>query len=187
MALAFLRSLDPVPAAEVPRFLREMSLTATCEGGTLVLRLGTEDLAGQLRSSAVTAMASRVALLPSVRAALLREQRALAARYRTSHGIVAEGRDIGTVVFPDAEVKFFLTATLAVRARRRQMERQAMGQIADLASIKAAIAARDRQDTERAHAPLRVADDAFVVHTDDLTIDEQVQVVLAQVRERQRR
>jgi cytidylate kinase len=99
-------------------------------------------------------------------------------------GVVLEGRDTGTVVCPDAEVKFYLDATLDVRARRRHAELVARGLPADLASVREEIDARDVQDTTRALAPLRKADDAIEVDTSALTIDEVIERMLAEVARR---
>ena len=124
--------------------------------------------------------ASAVAQLPGVRAALLDRQRA----FRVAPGLVADGRDMGTVVFPDATLKIFLTASAATRAERRFRQLRERGQRADLADLVRELEARDRRDAEREHAPLRAAEDACILDTTGLGIDQVVEGVLALCRER---
>ncbi len=125
------------------------------------------DLSAVIRDERAGDLASRVSTRPVVRERLAALQRAMA----TGPGVVMEGRDIGTVVFPDAAVKLFLTADPAVRARRRAAELRGRGvAIVDEAALAAEIAARDRRDAGRATAPLRVAPDAIVVDTSRLPL-----------------
>jgi cytidylate kinase len=126
-----------------------------------------EDVSALIRTPEVSRDASTVSAHPSVRAALLGIQRRLAAQGR----VVVEGRDIGTVVLPDAPMKFFLTARPEVRARRRYDELIARGQQVELERTLAEIVDRDRRDEERAVAPLRKADDADLVDTSDLPLE----------------
>jgi cytidylate kinase len=120
-----------------------------------------------IRTPEMSDGASRVSALPGVRAALLDLQRRLGAE----GGVVVEGRDVGTVVFPKAEAKFFLTASPEVRARRRAAE---LGPGADEAAVLAEIKERDERDSTRAAAPLRQAEDAVAVDSSALSIDEVV-------------
>lgn len=124
-----------------------------------------------LRSGAAAQAASRVAAVPEVRAALLDFQRAFAAR---AGGAVLDGRDIGTVICPDAEVKLYVTASAAARALRRHAELAAKGDTRTLDEIRADIDARDRRDSERAAAPLKPAADARLIDTTKMTIDDAV-------------
>ena len=121
-----------------------------------------------LRSDQVGEVASVVAGMPAVRQAVLVVQRRFAAR---ASGAVLDGRDIGTVVCPDADVKLFVTASPEVRARRRHAELKAAGFDLDYDEVLAALKARDRRDTERAVAPLRPASDAHLLDTSDLDIE----------------
>ena len=105
-------------------------------------------------------------------------------RMAAGGGAVLEGRDTGTVVCPDAEVKFYVDASAEARARRRQAELLGRGVIVDLEDVRAEIAARDRQDTTRALAPLRKAPDAIAVDTTDLTVDQVVGVMLKAIEKR---
>ena len=119
-----------------------------------------------LRTQAVAEAASQVAAIPQVRAALVAFQRQFA---RRDGGAVLDGRDIGTVICPEAEVKLFVTASPETRAERRYLELIDKGEPADRAAILAEVMARDARDTGRADAPLRAADDAVIIDTSDLT------------------
>ncbi len=136
------------------------------------------DRTEEVRREDVGMAASIVSRYPAVRAGLLDLQRRLGA----PGGIVMDGRDIGTVVFPDAEIKFFLTADPAVRARRRHRELQAKGQATSLEQVAAALAERDRQDSEREVAPCRPADDAIVIDSSGMDPGRVLAVMADRVR-----
>jgi len=121
-----------------------------------------------IRSEEVGRDASVVAALPSVREGLLQRQ----IDFRDAPGLVADGRDMGTVVFPDADLKIYLTASVEERAERRFKQLQDKGMSANLADLQAAIQSRDEQDMNRTVAPLVAADDAVVIDSTDMTIDE---------------
>jgi cytidylate kinase len=142
-------------------------------GGDVVLN--GEAVGDAIRSEAVGEAASRIAALPAVRAALLAHQRA----QRRPPGLVADGRDMGSVVFPDATLKIFLTASAEERARRRHKQLIEKGMDATIPALLQEIAARDQRDSARALAPLRKLDDAQEVDTTGLTIDAVVEKVLA--------
>ena len=133
-----------------------------------------EDVTKQIRSEEVSAGASRVAVQPSLRRALYARQRA----FVQLPGLVADGRDMGTVVFPDAKLKVFLTASAEVRARRRHKQLIANGISDTMENHLHDILARDKRDAERTTAPLRAADDAVSLDTTDLAIDTVVNRVL---------
>jgi len=139
-----------------------------------------DDVTDLVRSEEVGALASRVAAIPPVRSALLGRQRA----FRVAPGLVADGRDMGTVVFPDAELKVFLTASAAERAGRRYRQLIGRGSAVSLPRLVADIEARDRRDTERAVSPLRAAPDAIVLDTTGLAIAEVFERLMACARER---
>jgi cytidylate kinase len=144
-------------------------------------RLRAEDLdRGDLRGPAADAAASAVAAVPAVRTALLDFQRDFAAR----RGAVLDGRDIGTVIFPNAPVKLFVTATLQERARRRWRELQEKGQTNALTSVAQALRERDARDEARSAAPLRAAEDAIVLDTTALDADAAFAAALAVIRGR---
>ena len=125
---------------------------------------GEEEVSGELRTEATAAGASKVAVMPGVRARLLPQQRS----FRTAPGLVADGRDMGTVVFPDATLKVFLTASAEERARRRAKQLKEKGIDATMASLLEDIAERDRRDATRAHSPLVATADYLVVDSSDL-------------------
>lgn len=139
-----------------------------------------EDVALAIRSEACGNRASQVARLPGVRAALLDRQRA----FREPPGLVADGRDMGTVVFPDAEVKIFLTASAEERAKRRYKQLKEKGMDVNLPDLVKEIAERDARDGGRVVSPMKPAQDAVVLDTSSLSIDEAMQRVRALCRER---
>jgi cytidylate kinase len=133
-----------------------------------------------IRTEAISAAASRVAVHAAVRVALLQRQR----DFRRAPGLVAEGRDMGTAIFPDATLKIFLTASAQARAERRYKQLMAKGLSANIATLLQDIQARDVRDQSRASAPLRPAEDAVMLDTTAVTIEEVVSRVLALWRER---
>lgn len=130
----------------------------------------------EIRTMRVSNAVSEVSVIPVVRHAMVAQQQ----RMGKKRGVVMDGRDIGTTVFPDAEVKVFMTADVETRARRRQVELREKGQEVPLEEIVANLTKRDRIDSTRAESPLRQAEDAVVLDTTHLTIDEQVDFVLDQ-------
>ncbi|MFZ9085690.1 MAG: (d)CMP kinase [Steroidobacteraceae bacterium] len=150
------------------------------EGGREQVWLDGREVTAELRLEATGAAASRVAAWPDVRSAILEMQR----HFARAPGLVADGRDMGTVVFPKADLKVFLTASPDERARRRHKQLKEKGLSANLAALSREIAERDLRDATRAVAPMVAAEDAVVVDTTDLGIDEVVSRLLAMIRER---
>lgn len=140
------------------------------------------DVEREIRSDRVTAHVSRIAAIPEVRGWVNARQREAVAGHRV--GVVVDGRDIGTVVFPDAPLKIFLTATAEERARRRLQQRGQSLDAGQRAREGRALEARDRADTTRPVAPLKPADDAVMLDSTQLSLEEQVQRVAALARER---
>lgn len=134
-----------------------------------------DDVTEAIRAEHIGRAASQVAVHPGVRDALLDLQR----NSRVRPGLVADGRDMGTVVFPDADLKVFLTATVAARAERRHKQLIEKGISTNIADLSRDLEARDRRDIERSAAPLRPAEDAYRLDSSDLTIDEVVAQVLS--------
>jgi len=132
----------------------------------------------ELRSEATGGLASRVSIHPSVRQALYERQRSFALQ---PGGAVLDGRDIGTVIAPEAEVKLFVTAAVEARALRRWKEMQGRGDDATLAAIEADLRLRDERDRTRSEAPLRAADDAIVLDTSELSADQAIAAAIAAV------
>lgn len=139
-----------------------------------------EDVSNVIRTEVVGAGASQVAALPAVRDALLERQRA----FRESPGLVADGRDMGTVVFPAAPLKIFLTASAEERARRRYLQLKGKGEDVNLPSLLDEIIARDERDTQRAVAPLKPAPDAILLDSTDLSIEQVLERILSEVASR---
>ena len=139
------------------------------------------DVTDAIRTSQMSVGSSQVSRWPGVRAALVAQQRRLA----EAGGVVMEGRDIGTVVFPNARVKIYLTASVEERARRRTEELAGRGEPVDAQQVLHEVAERDRRDMQREHSPLRRADDAVEVLTDGLSVDEVVARLESIVRERE--
>ncbi|MBT8401731.1 MAG: (d)CMP kinase [Rhodothermia bacterium] len=151
--------------------------------GTRILVNGA-DVTEIIRSSEASKLASSVSKLQAVRSKLVSEQRRLGRKLsEAGRFVVVEGRDIGTVVFPDAEVKFFMDADPRVRAQRRHREMEEAGADSDLAQVLSEIEARDKEDREREHSPLRKADDAIAVDTTRLTPEEQVDIMVGVIAE----
>lgn len=144
--------------------------------------LCTDDLDNlSLRTPAVAQAASKVATMPEVRAALVDFQRAFA---RRSGGAVLDGRDIGTIICPDAEAKLFVTASAEVRAERRYRELTGIGLQTDFATVLQDVKERDARDMNRADAPLKPAEDAVIIDTSHMDIDSAIEAAAAAIRER---
>jgi cytidylate kinase len=142
----------------------------------LKVMLNGRDVTEEIRSEAVTDMSSIVSTIPRVRRAMVARQRELGRR-----GAILNGRDIGTVVFPHADVKFFLTATPDERALRRFHEEQQQNPEASLTETFADMSERDRRDSTRSDSPLKIADDAIVIDSSGLSIDQVLQKMLAHI------
>jgi len=185
VAVAFEEAGKPISSAAANDVLSQLALALERTPGGLKVFLNGEDVSERIRTKAAGEGASRVSALPAVRDRLLEEQRRVAADLREG-GVVVEGRDIGTVVFPEAEVKIFLIADVKERARRRLAELHSRGHDADIREVEAEIVERDRRDTEREVAPLRQASDAVVVDSTGLTLEQQTERVLEVIQRRGR-
>ncbi|TYA90042.1 (d)CMP kinase [Aggregatibacter actinomycetemcomitans] len=180
-ALAALKSAvdlaDESPLAELAQHLH---IEFVAQDGEVQILLNGENVSGQIRTQEVADAASKVAVFPQVRAALLQRQRDFA----TGKGLIADGRDMGTVVFPEAQVKLFLDASAEERAKRRYNQLQNKGISGNFAQILAEIKARDLRDRNRAVAPLKPADDAFLLDSTALSIDEVIRQALDYIQQR---
>lgn len=145
-----------------------LDVSFVCENGNHRVILEGEDVTDDIRTEDVGAVASKVAALPRVREALLRRQRA----FREAPGLIADGRDMGTVVFPDAKAKIFLTASAEARAQRRFEQLKANGLNVSIARLLGDIEARDERDSSRAVAPLVPSEDALVIDSTSLDIGQ---------------
>jgi cytidylate kinase len=174
------QGLDPVDEAGHAALAARLDVRFEVnERGAERVRLAGRDVTHELRAETTGNMASVVAAMPSVRAALLERQRAFA----VLPGLVADGRDMGTVVFPDAGLKVFLTASAEERARRRHKQLKEKGLAANLAGLSQEILERDRRDSARSVAPLRPATDAVVIDSTGNTVDDVVNRILVLARE----
>ena len=175
MAIHFLRcGIAADDHEKISEAVKDVNVTISYVNGEQNVFLNGENVTDQLRTEEVGNMASASSVNGDVRKKLLELQRKLAA----SANVVMDGRDIGTVVLPDADVKVYLTASVEVRAQRRYKELIEKGQEADLEKIKKDIEERDYRDMNRDIAPLRQAEDAVLVDSSSMTIDENVQAIL---------
>jgi cytidylate kinase len=166
-------------AGTVRAFCQALELRFETVSGEDRLFLGQEDITKAIRSPRMDLLSSRVSAIREVREAMTELQRRIG---ENAHGLVAEGRDMGTVVFKDAEFKFYVTASQAVRAERRYQERHQRGESPARADVEREIKQRDDQDTNRALAPLRPAEDAIRIDSSALTPTEVVDVMLKHIR-----
>lgn len=176
-ALAVIKNdipLDDVVAIEEAALNLDVVFEPSSDGSEQKVLLNGEDVGVQLRLDETSAMASQVAAIPEVREALLTRQR----KFRQKPGLVADGRDMGTVVFTDAQHKVFLTASPEIRAQRRHKQLIEKGVDARISHLLKSIIERDERDRTRTVAPLVPAEGAFVVDSSELTIDEVVQQIL---------
>lgn len=164
----------------VAALLPEIRLELCFQDGAQHILLNGEDVSQAIRTPQASAYASLVSAIPAVRSFLLDYQRSFA----RSNSVIMDGRDIGTVVLPQADCKIFLTAGSEARARRRFAELQAKGDETPYEEVLAAIRQRDRQDSSREAAPLKAAEDAVVVDTTACTLEESIEKVYAVVKEK---
>ncbi len=157
---------------------RAMTISFVKDGEKERVLVDGRDVSDAIRTPEVSLLTARVAACPAVREALVGQQRLMGAQ----GGVVLEGRDIGTVVFPQAEAKFFLSASAAERGRRRYEELRAKGENVDLDRTIAEVEARDAADTAREHSPLVQADDALAIDTTSMSIDEVLDIMLKTIR-----
>ena len=181
MALYFLRKgINPADEEAVSRTCSEAEVSIRYQDGAQQVLLNGEDVSGQIRTEEVGKTASVVSAYMPVREKLMELQKELAAR----ENVIMDGRDIGTCVLPQAPAKIYLTASVEVRALRRFRELTEKGEACDLEEIKKDIADRDWKDMHREHAPLKQAEDAVVVDSSQMTIDQVVEAILAVAKEK---
>jgi cytidylate kinase len=179
VALAVIEArVDPSDKEAVTALANEIDIDLEGDPDSLKVLLNGRDVTDQIRTESVTAMSSIVSTIPGVRRAMVERQRAIGRR-----GAVLNGRDIGTVVFPDADFKFFLTANSNERAERRYKEDQlTSSSTATLAETLADMIERDRRDSTRADSPLKVADDAVIVDSTGKSIDGVFREMMEKIR-----
>lgn len=174
------RGIDGTDVPGILATLPEIQVGLTYQDGAQHVLLDGEDVSDAIRTPQISAYASQVSSVPEVRAYLLDLQRDLARR----QSVIMDGRDIGTVILPDAKVKIFLTASSEKRAARRCAELREKGQDVTVEGILADMERRDALDASRAVAPLKQAEDAVLVDTSDLTLEQSIEAVLAVIRDK---
>ena len=175
MALYFLRrEIDAKDEKKIAEACEHINVTIAYQEGEQQVLLNGENVNAFIRTEEVSMMTSNTSKYPAVREKLLYLQRELAA----ANNVIMDGRDIGTCVLPDAELKIYLTASASERAKRRYLEQKERGVESDLAQIERDISARDEQDMNREIAPLKQAEDAVYLDSSDLTIDEVVNKII---------
>lgn len=169
------RGIDSQDVSALKQLAEQLDVEFSVQGaGSLVkVVLDGEDVTDAIRTEDCGHAASLVAAIPEVRAALLARQHA----FHQAPGLIADGRDMGTVVFPDAELKLYLTASAEERAKRRHKQLKEKGISANLRDLSADIAARDERDSQRSVSPLKPAEDAIVIDTSDLGINAVVESI----------
>ncbi len=181
MALYLLNNnIDPENEELVSKSCPDMDITITYVDGEQQVILNGENVSGKIRTEEVGKTASTIAKYGAVRTKLLELQRALAAKEQ----VIMDGRDIGTAVLPNAELKVYLTASSDERARRRVKQLEENGMAADFEEIKADIIKRDEQDMNREIAPLKQADDAILVDSSDMSVEEVIDHIVSLYQER---
>ena len=167
------RGIDAIEETALGSLAEGLDVNFDSSGDGMVILLDGNYISGRLRSEEVGVFASRIAALPVVRAALVNRQRA----FRMPPGLVADGRDMGTVIFPDAILKIFLTASAHARAERRYKQLKEQGESVNLSRLFRDIKKRDGRDSSRAISPLKPADDAHVIDSTELSIEEVLQKI----------
>jgi len=182
--LAVLRAgVDPQDTAAVIEATRDLPLSVNDDPDSTEVLLDGENVAAEIREREVTQNVSAVSAVPEVRENLVALQRRLAA---DAHRAIVEGRDIGTVVLADAPAKAYLTASAEVRARRRYNQDRSAGREADFATVLADVIRRDELDSSRATSPLRPAEDAHIIDTSEMTLDQVLETLINIVKESDR-
>jgi len=167
------REVDAIDETALGQLAEGLDVSFGSSVDGMVILLDGNTITGRIRSEDVGVYASRIAALPLVRAALVKRQRA----FRKPPGLVADGRDMGTVIFPDAILKIFLTASAQARAQRRYKQLKEQGESVNLSRLFRDIEKRDERDSSRAISPLKPADDAHLIDSTELSIEEVMQEI----------
>ena len=158
-------------------FIESFKLEMRTVDGVSVFLINGENVSKKIRTSSVSKKVSEISAIPSIRKYMVNMQRSFAKNTKC----VIEGRDIGTVVFPEATIKFFMIASVEVRAKRRQLELRSLGEEIALNDLQEDIEARDKYDSERSHSPLKKAFDAIEIDTTNMTLRDQLRVMVKNV------
>jgi cytidylate kinase len=170
VAVAAIKSglVDETQAAKLGELARNLNADFSLNGRSLQVLLDGEEVTEDLRTEEVSALSSKLAILAAVRQALVERQRS----FRRPPGLVADGRDMGTVIFPDAQLKIYLTASVQERAQRRYKQLKEKGESVNLSRLFREIEERDRRDETRRLSPLRPAFDSHIIDSSELGVDE---------------
>ena len=174
------KGIEPKDAVSVEAVLPEINIELKFENGTQYVYLNGENLGDKIRRPEISMAASAVSAIPAVRAFLLETQKSIA----RTHNVIMDGRDIGTVILPDADLKLFMTASPETRAKRRYIELIEKGQNVTFEQVMEEMVARDAQDAGREIAPAIPADDAIMYDNSGLTFDESLDALLAFIKEK---
>ena len=169
--------IDIKNESSVKKFISNFKLELKTVDGAPDFLVNGSSVSKKIRTAAISKKVSAISAIPAVREYMVGLQRSFA----KNNNCVVEGRDIGTVVFPDAEIKFFIIASVKIRAERRKLELQNIGETISLTELQKDIKARDKYDSERSHSPLKKAINAIQVDTTEMTIDEQVNYMIRNV------
>ena len=173
------KGIDEGDSKAVKKLLEDIDIRIVFFNGEQHILLNDEDVSGDIRTETVSMAASTVSAIPEVREFLLSLQR----NFAKTDNVIMDGRDIGTVVLPNAQVKIFLTASSEVRAKRRVEQLAQKGESADYDTVLADIIKRDYNDSHREIAPLKPADNAFIVDTSDITLEESIRKIADIIKE----
>jgi len=167
---------------DIKSFLASLDLNILYLEKTLVIELDQVDVTKHIRDPKVTAKVSEVSALPAVRKAMVKFQRKLV----SDKDCIVEGRDIGTVVFPNADLKFYMIADSSIRAERRKKDLLNLGKNKDIGELETEIKSRDRKDSTRVHSPLSKAEDSIIIDTSHLDFREQVNMIVEKIKTEQK-
>jgi len=173
-------STDNIDTALVREIIKHTVINLRQEGSKILVFLDNKDVTLEIRTTPVNNFVSPISALPEIREWMVQKQREVA----EGKNVICEGRDIGTVVFPDAQVKIYMQADLKIRAQRRQKELDEKNIEADFNKVVENLKFRDKYDSNRVHSPLKKAEDAIILDTTDITIEQEVDFVEKIVREK---
>ena len=170
--------IDIYNELSLEKFIKNFNLEFKAVDGRFDFIINGDSASTKIRTNTVSRKVSEISAISAIRKYMVGMQR----NFAENNNCVIEGRDIGTVVFPDAEIKFFISASAQVRAKRRQLELQGIGETIALKDILRDIKARDKYDSERSHSPLKKAFDAIEIDTTEMTVDEQVSYMIKNIK-----
>ena len=170
--------IDIYNELSLEEFIKNFNLEFKAVDGRFDFIINGDNVSSKIRANTVSRKVSEISAISAIRKYMVGMQR----NFAENNNCVVEGRDIGTVVFPDAEIKFFIIASAQVRAKRRQLELQGIGETIALKDILRDIKARDKYDSERSHSPLKKAFDAIEIDTTEMTVDEQVSYMIKNIK-----